>query len=90
MGKAKLIIVIDEVEFIEKYSFRILRSEYEAVVSKVFSLVATFFIVTVTFMIGTQLEFPKMYQIMQKPIGPMTGFVCQFLVMPLVSITKPQ
>ncbi|CAD5214851.1 unnamed protein product [Bursaphelenchus xylophilus] len=84
IGNNKLVAVIDGKEEIQPLDIRIQRSEYESQVSKVFSVVATFFIVAVTFLIGTQLEFHRMVEIMKKPVGPLCGFFCQFFFMPLI------
>uniref|UniRef100_A0A1I8AU12 Ileal sodium/bile acid cotransporter n=1 Tax=Steinernema glaseri TaxID=37863 RepID=A0A1I8AU12_9BILA len=69
------------------YRLRILRSSYEHVVAKVFTVFVTIFVTGITFLMGTQLELSRIKGIMRRPVGPLTGFFCQFFVMPSVGFT---
>uniref|UniRef100_A0A0K0G012 Ileal sodium/bile acid cotransporter-like n=1 Tax=Strongyloides venezuelensis TaxID=75913 RepID=A0A0K0G012_STRVS len=51
----------------------------------IFSLVVTYFITFVTFLMGTQLHLPIILEILKKPFGPIVSAVCQFVFMPLVA-----
>uniref|UniRef100_A0A914QJH0 Uncharacterized protein n=1 Tax=Panagrolaimus davidi TaxID=227884 RepID=A0A914QJH0_9BILA len=57
----------------------------EHILAKVFTAVTAIFIFFVTFLMGTQLSIDCIWQIMKRPVGPLTGFFCQFGVMPLVA-----
>uniref|UniRef100_A0A0N4ZH16 Ileal sodium/bile acid cotransporter-like n=1 Tax=Parastrongyloides trichosuri TaxID=131310 RepID=A0A0N4ZH16_PARTI len=50
-----------------------------------FSIVVTYFITFVTFLMGTQLHVNVILNILKKPIGPIVSIICQFLFMPLVA-----
>ncbi|TMS34791.1 hypothetical protein L596_002310 [Steinernema carpocapsae] len=66
------------------YRLRILRSEYEHRVAMVFTIFITVFVISITFLMGTQLELARIKGIMRRPIGPFTGFFCQFFIMPAI------
>ncbi|KAK0395091.1 hypothetical protein QR680_001112 [Steinernema hermaphroditum] len=69
------------------YRLRILRSEFEHIIAKVFTVFVTIFVTGITFLMGTQLELARIKNIMRRPIGPLTGFFCQFIIMPTVGYT---
>lgn len=56
-------------------------------IGRAFTVVTTIFIFCVTFLMGTQLSLDCIWEILKKPIGPLTGFVCQFGIMPLVAFS---
>lgn len=51
-----------------------------------FSLVLTLMIVINTVNMGGQLDLEVIKAVFKRPIGPVVGFVSQFVLMPLVSI----
>jgi hypothetical protein len=77
------VVMNDTVIF--QHRLRILRSSTEHILAKVFTAVTAIFIFFVTFLMGTQLSIDCIWQIMKRPVGPLTGFFCQFGVMPLVA-----
>ncbi|CAD5210399.1 unnamed protein product [Bursaphelenchus okinawaensis] len=87
IGNNKLIVVLNDSEEVQHFQIRVKRSEYESKVSLVFGSFATVFVVTITFLIGTQIEFRRMMTIMKRPVGPMCGFFCQFFFMPLIGFS---
>ncbi|CAJ0585505.1 unnamed protein product, partial [Mesorhabditis spiculigera] len=64
---------------------RIERSDWEHVKAKLFVVSLIIFIPIITFLMGTQLEMEKIIAIWKRPIGPLTGMLCQFGIMPLVA-----
>ncbi|CAJ0932052.1 unnamed protein product, partial [Mesorhabditis belari] len=67
------------------YKLRLLRSDWEHTKAKLFIISLVIFIPFITFLMGTQLELKKILELWKKPIGPCTGMLCQFGIMPLVS-----
>uniref|UniRef100_A0A914CS64 Ileal sodium/bile acid cotransporter n=1 Tax=Acrobeloides nanus TaxID=290746 RepID=A0A914CS64_9BILA len=67
------------------YELRLLRSARDHVLTKFFTVFAGTFVVCVTFMMGTQLDFGRVKEIIRRPIGPLIGFLCQFFIMPLLA-----
>jgi len=52
---------------------------------QIFTVIIGIFIVTVTFFMGTQLEWSRIKAVLRRPFGPAIGFCCQFFFMPVVS-----
>jgi sodium/bile acid cotransporter 3/5 len=50
----------------------------------IFIVVMTVFITINTFMMGTQLNIYIIFKVVRKPIGPVIGMFCQYLIMPAV------
>ncbi|CAI4224144.1 unnamed protein product [Auanema sp. JU1783] len=67
----------------DDYVIRVMRAAFYVYLTTVFTAFIGTFIIIVTFMMGTQLEWAKIRSVMQKPVGPAIGFVCQFVLMPL-------
>ncbi len=50
----------------------------------VFRIVVAFLVVGITFLMGCELDPKKIFNHLKKPIGPVIGFACQFILMPTV------
>uniref|UniRef100_A0A914XS74 Uncharacterized protein n=1 Tax=Panagrolaimus superbus TaxID=310955 RepID=A0A914XS74_9BILA len=68
-----------------EHQLRILRSDYEHMLAKAFTILTAVFVFFVTFLMGTQLSISYIWEIMKRPVGPLTGFFCQFTIMPLIA-----
>ena len=69
----------------ENYEIVVLRSKRGVLLSTIFTVIITLFVIINTFLMGTQLDISVIKEVLKKPYGPIIGFCCQFLLMPLVN-----
>lgn len=66
----------------------VLRSQRGQRLSVIFTVVITIFVIVNTFLMGTQLDIDIILKVIKTPVGPIIGFVCQYGLMPLVSLLR--
>lgn len=70
---------------IEIYRVGVLRTDTFSTLSVIFTYTMTVLVIINTFVMGLQLDWKIIIQVLRRPVAPIIGFCCQFLIMPLVS-----
>ncbi|KAK5984668.1 Sodium bile acid symporter family protein, partial [Trichostrongylus colubriformis] len=83
LGITQLNITIGD-EVLPPFPLRLLRSSREAKVTLAFNISIGIFVFVISTMMGTQLELKRIVGIARKPVGPIIGFCCQFMLMPTI------
>lgn len=83
LGVTKLNLTLED-EHLPSFDVRVLRSDHVDTIEVIFIVFLIIFIVTISLMIGTQLEMRSIMDIFRKPIGPIIGLFCQFGLMPMI------
>lgn len=71
---------------VAEYPVAVLRMDTMAKLSLVFTVTMFILIVINTFVMGLQLDWRIILKVFKRPIAPIIGFGCQYIIMPLVSI----
>jgi sodium/bile acid cotransporter 3/5 len=67
------------------YKISIIRTNAFNMLSNIFTATMTVLICINTFVMGLQLDWKLILQVLKRPVAPMIGFCCQFIIMPLLA-----
>lgn len=67
------------------YRVGVLRGDTFSVLSTIFAYTMSALVCINTFVMGLQLDWKIIIAVLRRPIAPIIGFCCQFIIMPLVS-----
>lgn len=63
----------------------VIRTDTFNLLSQIFTVTMTVLICINTFVMGLQLDWKIILGVLRRPVAPLIGFCCQFLIMPLVN-----
>ena len=68
-----------------EFPLTVLATKYNPLYGEILSILLKIMYGFMNFLMGTQISFSSVMSIVKQPVGPLIGFGCQFLMMPLIA-----